>query len=348
VRIRRQQGFVLASTVWLIAVLLLLGAVFHNYVQSQVEQAIQIQEQNYTELDLHSTSVTVRYMLLTRHITNAGLSAAPRDLITLVNAQGFPRREPFGDELRLDGTTYAGIGCARIRLQDRSGLVALNAEKTDRFLAEELSWRLSEPMLRTLSATLADYRDFDSERRISGAEAGDYRQSRMPLPRNHFLRSDREIDAVMGWPDWLAESSSRRAWFDIGYSGAFNVNTAPGDLLALLLEIGPDEATKLVRRRELEPFASLDEVLAFLNRLSRPDEERFRFRAGDEFRLELWCHNDNRIRVRGLQLTPQGLDGPAQTDYSYRALRNAGEDYIEEDVPRAGALFPSSLPAGAG
>ncbi|MEM6484050.1 MAG: hypothetical protein AAF662_03565 [Pseudomonadota bacterium] len=345
---RREQGFVLASTVWLTTILLILGAVFHSYVQARVEQAIRLQGHGRAEFDLYSTGQSVRYLLLTRHLTRAGLSSGARHPSSLVGADGFAVREPFGDEIRVDGTAYSGIGCARYRIQDRSGLVALNAEGTDRLLAQGFSWRLSEPAMGSLSAALADYRDRDSERRLGGAEISDYRRLGMQAPRDSYLRSDRELAAVMGWADWLAQAPERSAWFDIGNGAAFNLNASPPGLLALLLGVGPDEAQELVDTRTREPFESLDQVSAALNRLNHWKEERFRFTAGRGFRVELWCNAGNRIRVRGIQLTPQGIDGPAQTDYYYRASRSGDDGYVEESPSGARALFTDTLPADSG
>jgi general secretion pathway protein K len=341
----RQRGFVLATTVWMVAVIFALGGLFYSYVQVQVEQAFRLQEHMRSTLDVASTEQTLRYLLLTRHQTYAGLTTRAPSPEELVVADAFVSRRPFGDEIRVDGTEYQGLGCVRFRIQDRSGRIGTNARGTDVLLGERLDLPLSGSDLRTLSATLADYIDADDERRVGSAERNEYLRQNLVPPTNHYLRSDKELELVYGWQRWLAANPGWRQWMDIGYDSSVNVNSAPAELLAVLLGISPAEASLLTTVRMSSPFSSLNEVAGALKRLNRWQKERFRFYAGHGFRLELWCDDSVYTTVLGVQLTPQDLNGPAQTDYVYRETRIGSSQPGRKALQAPGRLFTDALPA---
>jgi hypothetical protein len=342
----KQQGFVLATTIWMIVILMLLGTLFHGYVDAQLQQGIAIKERAQRSLDLKSTEQTLLYLLMTRRVTRAGLTVMAESQRVAIDNDGFADLTATGNELRLDGSTYLGIGCARFSIQDRAGLVGLNAASMQGWLEGVVSATSTSMQVRPLMAALGDYVDPDDSRRIGGAEYGDYQRSGMPAPSNNFLRSDRELFAVFGWEEWLNDTNNKtwQEWLDIGRINKFNINTAPAGLLALLLDIGEDEAIELGKVRRRRPFQSLNEVAKELGRLNRWDDERFQFYSKESVRLELWCDHNSYSRVRGLQLTLQELFGPQQTDYFYRKNYVESKEHAEEILEVSGKLFTDALP----
>ena len=74
-----QKGFVLATTVWMIAILTLLGSLFHGYIRSQLEQALTVRKHLEQAIELESSAQTLRYLMITRRIT--AVIAGPRGLL---------------------------------------------------------------------------------------------------------------------------------------------------------------------------------------------------------------------------------------------------------------------------
>ncbi|MEM6485839.1 MAG: type II secretion system protein GspK [Pseudomonadota bacterium] len=345
---RDQSGFVLATTVWMLAVLMLLAGLFHNYVQQELQRAVLTKKNSEAEIDILSTENTVRYLLLSRHFTYAGLTTEARESDTLFAAGNYARRLPYGDEIALDSTVYSGVGCAMFRIQDSTGLIGLNAIGADSLLSDTLSWQLGDQKLRSLSATLADYIDKDEQRRVGGAERFEYERYQLVPPANDFLRSDREIERIYGWTEWLTRNPSWRDLLNMGFSSAFNINTAPPALLALLLDIELIEAQELVDHRRTSPFSSLKEVAKVLSRVDRWQTQRFRFYADGSFKLQFWCAENSYTKSLGLQLTPQSLNGPEQIDYVYRGSGASAKSTPPAAIPSQTTLFADSLSTDGG
>jgi general secretion pathway protein K len=353
VRRTRQRGFVLATSVWMIAIILLLGSLFHGYVQSQFTRAVMVRSQLQQSIDADSTEQTLLYLLATRRVTRAGLTVLPQeqgvtfdeDLGALTTSTGSSTSAPTGSEIRLDGSVHKGIGCIRFSLQDRGGFIGLNNLDALDWYIQLMKRHASSPQVRSLVAALADYTDGNNRRRIGGAERAEYHEAGLGGPRNAPLRSDAELFAVYGWEQWLKNKQHAhwREWVDINRSNRYNVNTAPVGLLPLLLDIGVDEASQLQRIRSVTPFRSLDDVAEALSRLNVWQPERFRFYPTEKIRLELWCEGDNYSTVRAIQLTPKGLLGPWLTDYRYRRNHDSIQTTAEQVYQVAGGLFTDTV-----
>lgn len=341
----RQRGFILATTLWMMAIVTVLATMFHGYVEAQLDRAGMVRQQMQNQLDMLNTGTTVHYLLATRRVTRAGLTLSRAAQQSFIDEDGNIQLAPIGGELRLDGSRYRGSGRASFSIQDQAGLLAANSPSAPATLLKLLADSAGTQRARQLSASLADYIDENSNKRLNGAEEAQYRSGGLPPPPNWYLRSDVEIGSVFGWADWLASplGAPWREWLAITHAGLFNVNTAPVGLLAVVLNIDVPEAELLVQARTAYPFRSLDGVAEKLKRLNRWEEERFRFFPDNRLELRLWCEGCNYGIVQSLELTANGLYGPWLMDYSYRKSVNKESVVREIDARAAPSVFTKTL-----
>jgi general secretion pathway protein K len=157
-------------------------------------------------------------------------TAARIQLIASTSVQTADRYQGLRGSLYLDGrTTQVGTD-ESVVLQDGRGLVNLN--RADGITLSRLLVFCGVPVEATASLTeaLADYVDTDTEKRLNGAEAFDYRMANatVPPPRNAPLLSREEVWRVLGW------ASHRSGWEQSGCSdyvtvhgdSRYNQNTA--------------------------------------------------------------------------------------------------------------------------
>ena len=189
-RHRAQGGFALVLALWAVAIVFALAATFDRYTASRVEQATAIRDRLADRLDLHSTRTTVLYLLGTRRFTLAGLRTA-REIEAEApgRAMGQVQIDPTGDEIALDGRSYHGIGRVRFALQDRNGMIALNAESTARLEGLLGAFGADPQTQGRLLDALADYRDANALKRLNGAEREEYVAAGLEPPPNRNLRN---------------------------------------------------------------------------------------------------------------------------------------------------------------
>ena len=338
--VSNQRGFVLATTIWMVAILVLLAGLFHSYVEEQVLQALALQERMQADLDMTSTAASVHHMLATRRKTLAGLTVSPEDQ-NLPQDESVSRMAQVGNEIRLDGALYRGVGRAYFSIQDQWGLIALNAESTQKVLEEVLPDAVGSQRAKELAAALADYIDENERRRINGAEALHYQTAGLPVPTNWYLRAEAELGNVYGWQA-LFESESRVNWremFSITYSNALNINTAPAPLLQARLGLSAEETQTLIEARNTHAFSRLEGVADALGVINVWEEEEFQFFPADEFRVKIWCQDCSSYMVQSLTITENGLDGPWLMDYSYMAPTTGETPGNEVARPVKGSVF---------
>ena len=178
--------------------------------------------------------------------------------------------------LRLDGRAYAwGEPAAglRVSLQDEAGLLNLDASRPDTLMRLFARLGLTALEAETLRDRLLDALDPDADRRPRGAEAPDYAARGLPAPRPGGFDGLAEVGAVMDWPARITGPRRRalEAWAGATPGvAAFNVNTAPPEVLALVLNLGPAQVERVVARREAAPIARLAELGLGLQAASEP------------------------------------------------------------------------------
>ncbi|HCS65258.1 MAG TPA: hypothetical protein DIW64_15015 [Cellvibrio sp.] len=340
---RTQQGFILAATLWTLAIMFIVVGIFHSYVQQKLQVGIQAKANLQQRLERHSTEQTLLYFLASSRMTRAGMTFTQQPDEAFINEDGLLISDAVGDELTLDSTIYRGIGETRFAVQELSGLVAINVlNSLD--LAAIINKYDPNPVVRTqLISRLQDYIDANDRVSLSGAEQDDYTRQQLPLPTNDYLRSEAELFRVMGWGEWLDNHSEVewQTWFSARKDSVMNLNTMPKTLLMQYLGLSEELADQLVRERKTNPFRSVED---FTLRTTLPidlGEDKYRFFPSSELRISLWNKGGGQAQVISLQLTPNGLYGPWLVNYEYSVHR--GNDNNEPLAIQQTTLFGHTL-----
>jgi len=209
----RQRGFVLPYVLIVISILALAGSIAALRLQSTTKILTSIQASERTSRMMDNAENVAIFALMAGNAVQGGYDLNPKSLIQsefgLINAFGRPVNPGRADKFVPDlWEVYGGLRKVRssegdviISLQDVSGLPSLNTPLHISF----------DPILKLVGTTtresgqlqqaLADYIDFDNDRRPQGAEAADYRLRNMSPPSNSPLRSYAELSSVLGWDD---------------------------------------------------------------------------------------------------------------------------------------------------
>lgn len=280
------------------------------------------------------TRDTVLYLLSTQRQTYGGLTVDQQQVLSAGQATVAARSPdeqgdtfsplPIGNEIRLDGTPYQGIGPVQFSLQDDAGRFSPN-------WAPPMFWPgflrfLGVPADRqdALQATLLDYQDPDSLRRLGGAEAAEYRARDLPPPSNLTLASPLELRRVLGWNDALQWRGDRElvSLLTAAHVAALNVNTATPEALQALPGVDAAKAQRIVALRTQAPYAL---PWQFIQDFELPLDEMapIRLAAVGYGTLSLWHNAGGPVRLEHWTLTPADEGGrPWRLDYEITLPRD--------------------------
>lgn len=320
--ISKQRGFILAATLWALAIMFVAVGFFHAYVQRKMTVGLQAKAHLEQSLDQVSTEQTLMYLLNTNRMTRSGLtfkSLPPVEDVDSTEVQVSPI-DTTGDELFLDDTAYQGIGDTFFSIQDATGLVDVNEPELIN-LERLLNQLEPDPAQRTrLLSSLVDYIDSDDLINLGGAETRDYLIKGMTPPTNDYLRSPVELQNVYGWREWLAvhPQIDVARWFSTTRAMAMNVNSMSKNMLVWVLGMKPEDAEKYILERRTNPAAYISELSARYPIPEQPEMEmRYRAFPSRLLRLSFWGKGGGQAKMISLQLTPNGLQRPWQVDYEY-------------------------------
>lgn len=344
----RGRGFVLALTLWLLAGIAVVAAVLAHWSLQQVREAAASRAKVETRAAMISTRDTLLYLLATTGKTRAGLpmQRPPDEALAArrLDDMGGLSAEPFGSELRFDSTVYAGLDGIVFAIQDESGLFSVSWPSDRHLDAFLIAHGVDPQAIAALRDQLLDYIDRDSLTRLHGAEADDYRRAGLPPPANRRLLHPHELERVLAWRELPDEQLQRLiAQSTASYSGAFNLNTAPRELLPMFIHGCPETCDSLVAQRERTPFRSGPELeLRVGVRLPGDSAVDYRFAPSDDLRLTLWGEAGAAWRIH-VRLTPLANQrAPWIVSSAYRVPRPAAH---EPPRPTGSPLFadpPSS------
>lgn len=320
---RRPGGFVLLLVLASLVVLSLLAAAIATRVERAVQDQAAEEQALRDAIDAESTRATVLYVASTRRYTFGGLTID--DAMVLRDGrtgQVVPGAEidsytPIGNEIRVDGTPYRGLGDTRFAIQDDRGRISINFSPRV-MLDLWLQGRGVEPSERTaLYSSLLDYQDPDDLTRVGGAEADEYREAGLPPPPNRTLMTPLELRRVMGWREPLAALSDEELVriFSVARSALVNVNSASADVLATLPGWNPEVAARIVahRRDAMLPHTLALRAVAGTMPL---DPDAVILFPGDVASLTTWVPGRGNVLLEQWQLTPMDDGGrPWRTLY---------------------------------
>jgi hypothetical protein len=337
-----QRGFILAAVLWVLAIMLIAVAIFHEYVQRKLIVGIQAKQNLQNNVDMLSTEQTMMYLLATSRFTLAGLSFSSLTQ-DQVRDESNSYIFPVGDELRLDGVQYMGLGNTYFSMQDNTGLLSLNApndEPLNQFLKHQ---GVGDIDLARLMASKRDYIDSDDTESLSGAESLSYVAKNMSPPSNDFLRTPLELVRIMGWQEQMTRLSLAQydELFNMKRFALMNLNTMPKYHLVKYLGLTEDVADLLYSERYTNPLRSKEDFLLRTNQQVMIDDEIFRYFPSEDLSLRFWPKGGGQAKLISLQLTPNGLLGPWLVDYEYSV--ESPENNSEALAIRQSNLFNSAL-----
>lgn len=330
-----ERGVVLVMVLWLLAAMAVAVGLIVLWSRERVADAQALRTALDGRLEAVSTRDTLLVIAATVPTTRAGQptqALSPSDLAErrLDDFGGFDKF-PRGGELRLDDTTYAGLGAIRVGVQDEAGLVGVGFPVNSPVVPLLQAAGVKRDRHNALLAALQDFIDPDGLRRLAGAETSEYERTGLPPPLGRPLAAPGELWRVMGWSELPAAARERIAdWSTVGYSGALNLNTAPPALIdAIALGCGRACRARIEQRVD-RPF---DDARQFEietgARLPGDRDVDFRTAPSELMRMTLWGASGSawRIHVRLTPLADQAA--PWSVDAAYRVPRP-----VSDDAPR--------------
>lgn len=314
-RQRKQHGFVLVFTLWVLVIVAIAAGYFAERVARSIELAQQSRQNTRAVIDMDGTRADILYRLGTTSMTEYGLGRG-------------------NTVIELDNRAYRGLGNTLLRLQDNRGLLNLNFAEDDRL--QRLLGLLGIPAEQRghLIDTLRDYTDADGLHRLNGAEKEEYLALNLPPPANKNLINPWEARRIIGWRDapqlWQAGRLAELTTTSL--SLGLNPNTAPAEVLATLPGVTEGIAQLIIARRKLSPLTDVSQ----LAEITAMPAQQF------EDIIGVWPSNSIRITQStpglpwaiqyNITLTPTGNTAPWRTDY-YSRVSTASRDEMQTNTP---------------
>lgn len=350
-RERGADGFVLVIVLAVLVVLALLATATATSAGRAIQAAQADADRFQSELSMTSTRETLLFMLATQRQTVAGMTVNESDAsatttITLDDPDGFTAL-PVGNEVRLDGTGYQGLGSTRFALQDDRGLISLNWAPAVIRHAFYQSLGIAGDQWDGMDAKRLDYQDPDDLHRLNGGEKDHYRRAEIPPPTNRTLATPLEFRRILGWNAMLAKLDDAQllSMLTMTRGADLNINTAPVQVLELLPGMQPHNAARMVELRRVTPFLSTYQAqLDFA--ISDALEDGLALFAKPSGNLILWDHHSGARRLLHWTLTPYEVGGPPwRIDYEVTLPRGNESDQAVVGSPST-PLFAPQNPAG--
>lgn len=311
---RKQQGFVLVLTLWVLVIVAIAAGYFSERVARSVELAQQSKQNTRAMIDIAGTRAELLYRLGTTSLSLYGLGQS-------------------GAAIELNNQIYHGVGDTYLRLQDGRGLLNLNVVDDDRL--QRLLGLLGIPAKQRghLIDTLRDYTDADNLHRLNGAEVEEYLARNMPPPANSNLLTPWEARRIIGWRDapqlW---QTGRLAELTTTLSGGVNPNTAPAEVLATLPGVTEEIAQAIIAQRKISPIMH-EMHLAKIVPVSAQQLADIIITFPDKsLRITQSAHGLPWAIQYNITLTPYGNDAPWRIDY-YSRIHTVPRDEKQADIP---------------
>ncbi len=289
------RGFVLVTTLWILAIITIAAGYFAERVSQSIELAQQKQDTTQQLVEFANTKADILYRLGTTPFGFDGLGRGPA--------------------IALDDRPYRGSGEDFVRLQDSRGLINVNFVESR--MISCLLGQLGVPMEKRVAMldTLLDYTDNDDLRRLNGAELAEYTALGLPPPSNDWLLIPHQLINIIGWRDksYLWENQNLLRFVTSSRIFGLNPNTAPPEILNCLPGISPGAAETLVKMRTEKPFLTSVEFAKLYSGFINTDY--LLFFPGNSLRI---THQSRKLPWTiqfSLTLTPMNEENPWRIDY---------------------------------
>lgn len=287
---RRQGGYVLLSVIGALAVIAFVATRFAERIDNQRRSAVSFDQYVGARAEVASAKAATLYWLATRPLTLGG-------------------RGNGNVSVREDGRPYRFPGGAVVQVQDARGLLSLHS--SDRQVLRNLliADGLEPSRAQAMVDVLDDYADTDDLRRLNGAERNEYAALGLPPPRNDWILSLRELEAMPLWRDEPERLARLSRSLSTSLSHHFNPLTATPEVLrAFLAGASAAQLELLMTLRASEQLNSASAMLQLAG--VSADGERIHVAPGWESQLTLWAPGLPRAVAYNVRLTQAGPTGP--------------------------------------
>lgn len=344
------EGFLLATTLWILAALSIGTAIIAVWADQAIEEAWSTAQLFEAKAEIFSTKSVVLYLLGTQPMNHGGLilpEAEEKRDKPLTPLQLFMGKtvKATGGELPLDDTPFAGVGGSRFSIQDANGL--LNLRFPDKQSLSKLLGLLgvSPDMRDPMIDKLLDYSDPDSLHRLNGAEEIHYKKQGLPPPPNRSLFISWEARKVLTWNDHILlwENGAFARFTTINSSGKPNFNTASKLVLQCMKDISADAALKIIEKRRGVPFENISDINKTIGYKLSMEPLAVNLFPGPYQRLTVWHERSPSLLEINIYLTPSTASGTPWTIES--AVRMPLTDFQKKATVHndESLYFPSSL-----
>lgn len=308
----QQGGFILVASIWMMAVLVLLVGAFALWVETSLNTAVTQNTKTHMHMHAASTQSVLLYLIATRSGTPAGISLPPEQTATggkvdislddflsgaMIDDMGARTVAVEGNELRVDGGVYRGIGGSLFSVRDLAGLIPINSPAplhTQRLLQHI---GMDEAQASQLYMTLQDYIDKDDVLRPNGAERFQYLQRGMPTPANAALLSRFELRFVLGWENlpMLWQKSDLVAMLSAASVTPYNINAIPAKVAEIMFDLSPEQIEVFMEQREQSAFVNVRDLNDRTGLNWYPYMDELKTLPSSDFRLSFW-YPDARLK----------------------------------------------------
>ncbi|HUZ74920.1 MAG TPA: hypothetical protein VMU87_18190 [Stellaceae bacterium] len=315
---RREDGFVLVTVIWFVALIALAATIISGWVSESVDRASALKDRIAGERALISATNQVAYLLTTSYFTSQGLvHVDAADAGVAVHPMGFTPSK-HAHIMMLDGRPYR-FGTGIVELQDTKGLY--NLASINPYTFEHLLeyFGISSQEGRGLLDKLLDYESVNTTlKRLNGANVNDYVRAGQPPPRSARLITPWEPYRVLGWAGYPALWRGPVAFADLTTvtpdTQGLNPNTAPAALLRSLPGLDQNAVDKLLKYREVQPITTLAEMDDLTGLIVPIGDSTISPFPANSLRATFAFPQDPLARVVGFTLLPVGKT-PFRIDY---------------------------------
>lgn len=273
-----QQGFVMLAVIWVLLAMLAGVALFSHWVHGSLQHAQQRQEQINAQIAAQSVMNAALFIRLAGKRSAYGTSVpdvqgsiSEEDFLAMFDMDDMGglvvNHEKMAQTQTFPFSNQAWrYGRLNFVAQDSAGLLGFT-NFSHRYVAKNLLRKVrSHVREQQLLDSYLDYVDEDNQRRMSGAEAFDYRLAQRTEPLNGALRTPLQLRDVMHWDNVLQSWSNGDLLYRLRVSGGatVNLNSASPEVLEMIL-LKPEIADELYQRSRTQPFTNVFEPEALID-----------------------------------------------------------------------------------
>ena len=332
-RASREDGFVLVTALWFLALLALISVIVAGWISTALNRAITLRDRASAQAALIGVTDRLALVMVSGGYSSRGLELVP---ISGVADSGQPWTAGSGPApdnpfIALDGRPYR-VGSIVVRLFDEGGLYDLSSPSHDTLSKLLKNYGIVSSDIDAMTVALAAY-EKPSDTRTEIIHDADYLQARLPLPRHTPLVTPWELYRVLGWARAEALWRGPTPFTDtvtLGPVAGLNLNTAPVQVLAAVTGMDDQAVARLVASRAGHPLTSLRELEPGAD-LTQTEDRPIAFVPSNIIRLKVTQAGDPLVHIISIRLTPLG-PAPYRIDFavdmpqddSSRALADSG------------------------